>query len=225
MAKGRSGRTRFTGKVAETGQNFTLTLSGGARGGKKKTARKTAKKKTTKKKGGNKMPPKPPAKGPKIIPVLRKPIKKALPTGAVVTGVGPRRLDGTHTVKFRTRAGKVERKAQVTPEGHRPGKLPTEVIAAVGKSIPRGAQIESVTRRGNKYRVTGTAKGKRFNIFVWIKRPQEFNIQRVSTLNEISITHARPGVKGRTVTRTTVDGGRPTTRLGGPFRKKKSETT
>lgn len=216
-------RKRYTGNVRETGQNFTLTLSGGKKGGRKKTAKKAAKKKTSKKTGGNKMPAKPPArKRPKIIPVLNKPIAKALPAGAVVTGVGPKRQDGTHTVKFRTKSGKVDRTAQVIPEGHRPGKLPTEVISALGKSIPRGAKIENISTRGNKYRVTYTASGKTSQIYVWIKRPQNYNIKRVSTLNQINITHARPGVKGRTVTQTTVDGGMPTTRLGGPFRKKKT---
>ena len=165
------------------------------------------------------MPSRPPKK-PKITLALKKPIKSALPDGAIVTKVGPKRQDGTHTVNYRTKAGKVDRKAQVVPEGHRPGRLPTEVMAEIGNSIPRGAKIGNVSKIGNKYRVIATVNGKPKQIFVWVKRPQNFKINPVNTVREIGITRAKPGARGRTVTRTVVNDGKPTTRLGGPFRKK-----
>ncbi len=207
-----------------------------------KKARKPAKKKVAKKtakKGGKKMPTpkptrrptaggaKPPAKGakaparrPKIIPSLTQPIKKALPDGAIVLRVGKRNAEGAHTVTYKTKAGKVERKMVVAPVGHTKGRLPPGVMAEIGKSIPRGAKIESITTRGNKYRVVYTAPGTSRQVFVWVNRVASYDLRRTSTINTINIIHANPTAKGRTVTRTVVDGKAVGTRLGAPYRKK-----
>ena len=113
-----------------------------------------------------------------IPPAIKNAIYRELPEKAVVTAIGKKKIDGTISVTYKIGRGEAEWVIDITPKGHKVGRLSPELAERVEQYRPSGTIRTTVTRIGRKYRVQFITKDKPTRVFVWEIRKQPVNVYK-----------------------------------------------